>query len=92
MSAKSTFKGAKKVNLPPAPPRPLDVIQKDYQQAAFDLGQIEYQIFASQTQAEDLKKRILALNQEAFTRKDLDAKAAAETPKTEEVPNEAAQS
>ena len=75
MSAKSTFKG-KKVSLKPADPRPLEDIQKEYQQAAFELGQLEYQIFASQSQAEELKKKILALNQEAFSRKDLDSKAA----------------
>lgn len=69
-------KSARKVNLPKATPtpRPLDEIQKEFEQATSALGQVEYQIFIAKEQASQLKNRILNLNQEGAARKELDAK------------------
>ncbi len=69
-------KSARKINLPKttAVPRALEEIQKDFQQASFELGQVEYQIFVAKIQAEDLKNKILNLNQEGAARKELDSK------------------
>lgn len=85
MSKKSYFKGfGKKVNLPPEP-RTAEEIKKDYDQAAYVLGQLEYLVYAKTLEAEDAKKRLLNLNQEFYQRSELDKAAA---PKAEGVANE----
>lgn len=85
MSKKSYFKGfGKKVNLPPEP-RSAEEIKKDYDQAAYVLGQLEYLVYAKTLEAEDAKKKLLNLNQEFYKRSELDK---ANAPKTEGASNE----
>lgn len=67
MSRKSFFKGfGKKVSLAPAEKvqRKLDEIKKEYDQAAYESGQIQYLMYAKQLELETVNKRLLALNQE----------------------------
>lgn len=69
----------KKASLKPEAkaPRPTSEIKAEYDQAAYNLGQLEYLVFAKELEASDTKKKLLALNQEFFTASELEKAAAA---------------
>jgi hypothetical protein len=77
-----------KVDAAPAEPRALADITADYNQAAVRLGQAVYQQFVFQQEAERLQDEMLALNQEAAARNELDKAAESKEIKTEETPSE----
>lgn len=69
------FKSKKvKLNQPLPEPRQLEAITKDLNQECWALGQLEYQIYVLQQEAERKNKKIQELNYEGANRKDLDAK------------------
>lgn len=51
-------------------PRPLEEIQKHFEQAAAHLGQLRYQTAILESQQQELMKRMLELNQEAAAAKE----------------------
>lgn len=80
------FKSKKvKLNQPPPEPRKLEDITKELNNECWALGQLEYQIYVLQQEAERKNKKIQELNYEGASRKELDSKAAASQP--EEVKN-----
>ena len=69
------FKSKKvKLNEPKAVPRNLEEITKDLNNECWALGQLEYQIYVLQQEAERKNKKIQDLNYEGASRKELDAK------------------
>ncbi len=81
----SKFFKSKKVNLNPAKPEPrkLEDITKELNNECWALGQLEYQIYVLQQEAERKNKKIQELNYEGASRKELDSKAAADASKQE---------
>lgn len=67
------FKG-KKATLPkPNPaPRALEEIQKDHNQASYEAGLAQYQVYIYTKDLEQKNQRLLNLNQEAAARDKLD--------------------
>ena len=65
-------------------PRQLDEIQKEYNEVALKAGQLQYQVFVHSEDLKATNQRLVALNQEAAKRLQLDkeAKAAAATQET----------
>jgi hypothetical protein len=53
-------------------PRDVATVTKEYQQKVFQLGQVRYQQFVLEREAEGLNVEILRLNQEAAKRNALD--------------------
>ena len=76
MSAKSSRPAKPKS----ATPRQLIDIQKDYQEKAFNAGQVQYQIYVLTKDLETLNELLEDVNKEAAARNQLDK----ETPKQEE--------
>lgn len=74
------FKGKKSSK--PVEPRALDVTTKECNQACWELGQIEYQIFILKQAAQETNNRIQRLNNEGAARKKLDAAKQEELAKT----------
>jgi hypothetical protein len=53
-------------------PRSLDEIQKEYAELVGRAGQIQYQLFVLDKDLKTLNDRILVINHEAASRKELD--------------------
>jgi hypothetical protein len=84
------FKNGKqvKLNKPAAPPRELEVIEKEHNQECWALGQLEYQVFVLRQEIESKNKKIQSLNYEGAERKKLNDQAKTAAPAdTEQVTN-----
>lgn len=71
---------ASKVDLTPKEPRQLAEITKEYNQAAFEAGNAQYQMYIHGENLALLNKKLLQLNQEAGRRTQIDAEAKKNAP------------
>lgn len=78
---------ALKAEVPPAKPRPLAVIEAEYNQLRGLVADSQYQVYVHTKVLAEYNEKMLALNQEGAVRKELDAKA-----KVEAAPQPEAQS
>lgn len=70
------FKNSKKATLPKPPtPRTIEEIQKDHNQASYEAGLAQYQVYIFTKDLEQKNQRLLNLNQEASARNKIDQEA-----------------
>ena len=68
-------------------PRELDAIQKEYQNTCFNAGQVQYQISVYKHELEMINERLLAINNEAAARRQLDEQKAKDKEPAQAVAN-----
>lgn len=85
----SKYFKTKKVKLDASAPEPrkLEEITKDLNNECWALGQLEYQVYVLQQEAERKNKKIQELNYEGARRKDLDTKASVKEETTDVTKN-----
>ena len=71
MSAKSSKPAPKKLSTP----RPMDEIQKEYQQKCLEAGQLQYQVSVQSEELSKANETLRKLNYEAAARLQLDKEA-----------------